>query len=111
MMTTVDDGPADVPVAARTRDRSSQIRSDAFERGRGRAAAKEARCRQLAAALLTPKLVERRRHDAGAAGAERVTERDRAAVDVNLVPVHAERAAGQRAVTVRIHGPMIDPSN
>ena len=72
-------------------------RSDPLDRHRDRAAAAEAQRRQPVAALPPLQLVDERRHDPRAAGADRVAQRDRAAVDVDLLPVEPELAAvGQR---------------
>ena len=62
-----------------TINRSWRVPSDAFERGGHRAHAIETQRRKPVAALATLKLVEQRRHDAGAAGADRAADRDRTA--------------------------------
>ena len=67
--------------------------SDPLDGHRDRAAAAEAQRREPVAALAPRELVEQRRDDPRAAGPDRVAERDRAAVDVDLVPVEPERAA------------------
>ena len=67
--------------------------ADALERHGDRAAAAEAQRREAVAALPARELVEQRRHDPGPARADRVAERDRPAVDVDLVPVEAELPA------------------
>src|SRR5262249_53627771 len=73
------------------------VSGDAFERGRHRAAAAEAQRREAIPTTSPVELVEERGDDPGAAGPDRVAERDRPAVDVRLVPVEAELPAiGQR---------------
>src|SRR5258706_8914538 len=66
--------------------------SDALERGGDGAAAAEAQRREAEAALPTAELVEQGRDDSRSRGTDRMTEGDRAAVDVDLVPVEAELA-------------------
>ena len=74
-----------------------QRRLDALEGGCDGAAAAEAQRGETVAALAATELVQQRRHDPGAARADRMAERDRAAVDVDLRPVEAELAAvGER---------------
>ena len=60
---------------------------------RDRSPAAEAERREALPPAAPPKLVEERRQDARARRADRVAERDRAAVDVDLVPVEAELVA------------------
>src|SRR4029078_5091712 len=66
--------------------------------------AADTHARQRVRALATIELVEERRHDACPARADRVTEGDRPAIDVDLVPIEAElpavrqRLGGERLV-------------
>src|SRR6185436_18743479 len=71
----------------------SVMASDALERCGDRSAATEAQRREPVAAVASGQLVEQRRDDPGTRRPDRVAERDRAAVDIDLVPVEAERTA------------------
>ena len=83
--------------AARGAARASGADLDPLDRHRHGPAAAEAQRREPVAALAPRQLVEQRRDDPRAAGPDRVPERDRAAVDVDAVPVEPELAAvGQR---------------
>src|SRR4051812_15393690 len=67
--------------------------SNGFEGHRDRAAAAQAEGREPVAAFAATELVKQRGDDAGTARTDRVPERDRAAVDVDAVPVEPELAA------------------
>src|SRR6266550_2951868 len=76
---------------------ATRVTSDPLEGRRDRAAAAEAQGGEAVAALAAAKLVQQGRDDPGARGADGVTQGDRAAVHVDLVPVEAELAAvGER---------------
>src|SRR5919205_677248 len=78
--------------------------SDSLEGRRDGAAAAETQRRHAVAALAAAQLVEQGRDDSRSRGADRVPERDRAAIDVDLVPVEpqlapiGERLRGKRLV-------------
>src|SRR6476659_29121 len=78
--------------------------SDPFDGHRDGASATEAERGEAEPALAPDQFVGECRDDPGAARADRVTERDRAAVDVDLVPVEpegtpvGERLGGERLV-------------
>src|SRR6185436_17322745 len=79
-------------VMAGVRSTRSARSGDAFERGGDGASAAQAERREPVAALPPVQLVEQGRDDPGAAGTDRMTERDRPAVDVDLRPFEAELA-------------------
>ena len=87
--------PAERAVGSDMRSSCAVLRRrlDALEGHRDRAAAAEAERREAVAAAAPLELVEERRDDAGAACADGVSERDRAAVHVDLVPVEVQLAA------------------
>src|SRR3954447_15410778 len=70
---------------------SVRLRSDPFDGHRDRTATAEAQRREPEPPLPADELVRQGRHDPRAAGADRGTERDRAAVDVDLRPIEPER--------------------
>src|SRR5436190_21216348 len=71
---------------------ATRVTSDPLEGGRDRAATAEAQGGEAVAALAAAELVQQGRDDPRARGADGVTEGDRTAVHVHLVPVEAELA-------------------
>src|SRR4051812_26010054 len=80
------------------------LRGDAFERHRDRSPATKAECRQSIPSLTPVQFMKQGRDYARAARADRMPERDRTAVDVDLRPVEPElapirqRLGGERLV-------------
>src|SRR5436190_3261613 len=84
-------------ISARLTDRTGRSGRDALERHRDGPATAEAQGCQTVPAFSPSELVEQRRDDPRARGPDRVSESDRAAVHVHLVPVEPQLATvGQR---------------
>src|SRR5438093_10796679 len=78
-------------------DSRASASGDALEGHGDRATAAEAQRRQPVAALAPPKFVKQRRDDARPRRPDRMAERNRSAIDVDLRPVEPELpAVGQR---------------